>query len=258
MLTFHCSSCKKKIVTEDELAGQQGECPFCKKVVVAPAKKKAAGPEIPPGQVDFPRCPKCGARRQEMKRTCGFCGADFDAPVPQQPPKTRRVPASVMAKELAPGPDRRKVVLLGLVLALGVVIAGVVFFFSGGDASAPDLAPDEACRRHLILLDFARQEYEASHHAHPASLGSQFWLDVVAERGGPARLKCPGNPGKGRVSDYRGPGKPYKDLPSDGILAATYPGDHPGGLNLLLKNGTVLLAAPDSDLHKRALAETKE
>jgi hypothetical protein len=258
MLTFHCSSCKKKIVTEDELAGQQGECPFCKKVVVAPAKKMAGGPELAPGQVDFPRCPKCGARRQEMKRTCGFCGADFDAPVPQQPPKTRRVPASVMAKELGSGPDRRKVVLLGLVLTLGVVIVGVVYFFSGSDSAIPDLPPDEACQRHMLLLDAALQEYVAAHHGPPTALGSQFWVEVVAERGGSSRLRCPGKPGKGRVSDYRGPAKPYKDLPNDGILAATYAGDHSDGIHVLLKNGTVLAAAPDTDLHKRALAETKK
>jgi hypothetical protein len=257
MLTFNCSSCKKQIVTQDDLAGKQGECPFCKKVVVAPAKKVEAPPEIPPGQLDFPRCPKCGARRQEMKRSCGFCGADLGAPAIQTP-KTRRVQATASPRESALGPDRRRFVLLCLVLLLGVVIAGVAFFFNGGNSAAPDFPPDEACRRNMILLDFAVQEYVAAHQAQPAALGSQFWLTVVAERGGPARLKCPSNPRKGRVSDYRGPVKPYQELQNDGILAATYPGDHPGGLNVLLKNGTVLVAPPDSDLHKRALAETKE
>jgi len=61
MLTFKCESCKKKITTDDSLAGQQGECPFCKAVVTAPGTP-------PDNSLEAPRCLKCGARRPEMNR----------------------------------------------------------------------------------------------------------------------------------------------------------------------------------------------
>lgn len=260
MLTFACPSCKKKITTDDSLAGQQGDCPFCKAIITAPGKKPEDG-------LDAARCSKCGARRQEMKKSCGFCGNPFDGPSPTStpatatggPPKTRRAQVPVETSVSISETDRRKLILGGLVVALIAVGAGV-FYFTGGDEgpNLSNMSPEEACGRNMILMHFAMQEYMAAKAGPPPGTGSQFWTTILQRDGRTGMLKCPAGSGKTRPSHYRGPGKAFKDLPNDGIIATTFADDHAPGLNILLKDGNYVFAPTGSDLFKKALADTLE
>lgn len=268
MITFACPSCKKKIQITDDLAGMQGDCPFCKKIITAPGKK----PDEAGGPVDVARCLKCGARRQEMKKSCGFCGNPFDGPSPTSTPATsgataaspkitRRIKIETEASSGSSddvGSAKRKLILLGLLGVLGAVAVGMYFFSgdSGPDNSA--LLPDDLCRRNLIGMHFAMQEYQTAKGEIPASTGSQFWVQILSRDGRTGMLKCPAGSGKPRPSHYRGPAKTFKELGDTGILATTFPDDHAGGINILLKNGTVLFAPADSETFKKAMAESKE
>src|SRR6185503_7913548 len=115
---FACPSCRKKLSIDDSLAGQQGDCPFCKAIITAPGKKPEDG-------LDAARCAKCGARRQEMKKSCGFCGNPFDGPSPSSTPatastapKTRRMQMPVESAVSISDTDRRKLILGGLIVVL--------------------------------------------------------------------------------------------------------------------------------------------
>lgn len=256
MIKFTCSFCRKEIVGEDSWSGQQGECPFCRKLITAPGKKQdAAQPVVTDGGIqDVPRCPKCGARRQEMKQSCGFCGAALDRIEEQT--KTRRVDAKTRRKEAVQGGglDKRKVVLLGALLAAGLIV--VVLIFAGGGDPASKLSPVEQCQSRLTQLSWTLQDCLLVKDGVPPDRGSQFWIAIT--KAAPGRLRCPAGSAQSRVSDYRGPSKSFDELAPDGVLAACQSGSHPEGTPVLLKSFEVHLAPAGSDLHKRAMAETQD
>lgn len=237
MLTFKCSACKKKIVTEDGLAGQQGECPFCKKVVTAPgtARDDKAG-----ANRDAPRCPKCGARRKDSAPTCAFCGASIGAP------KTRR-----MEMPQIEGVDKKKVLMLGGLVAAAVVVAYIMF--SGGE-EAPKIPPDDQCRRQMLFL---MDNASVMPGGMPLTVGSQFWIDVATKQNAQVLIKCPTG-GKGRRSDYRGPAKPIAECKEGDVVLVCHAGNHPGGVNVMYRSGALAWATEGSDVYKTALADSKE
>lgn len=255
MIRFTCSFCRKEIVGEDNWSGQQGECPFCGKLITAPGKKQdAAQPVVTDGGIqDVPRCPKCGARRSEMKQTCGFCGAALE-PIVQQP-QTRRTEARPRPKAAESGGlDKRKVLILGGLLAAGLVV--VVLIFAGGSDPAPKLSPVEQCQSRLTQLSWALQDRLLVKDGVPPDRGSPFWIAIT--KAAPGSLRCPAGSAQSRASDYRGPSKSFAELAPDGILAACQSGSHPDGIPVLLKSFEVQLAPAGSDLHKRAMAETQD
>jgi hypothetical protein len=237
MLTFKCSACRKKIVTDDHLCGQQGECPYCRKVITAPGTPRDEGGGAHRGD---PRCPKCGARRKDASSTCAFCGAQMG------PPKTRRMEVPV-----SEGVDRRKVMLLGGLVAAALIVAYFAFGSSGN--SVPKLSDDEQCRRQMMsMLD---NMWVAG--VPPQVQGSQFWIDVANKQNVQGLIKCP-SAGKGRRCDYRGPGKPMAELHDPDVVMVCMVGNHPGGVNVLTRNGVVSWAPDNSDLFKKALNDSKE
>jgi hypothetical protein len=239
MLTFKCSACKKKIVTDDHLCGQQGECPYCRKVVLAPGtpRDEGAAPK------DGPRCPKCGARRKDASTTCAFCGATIG------PPKTRRMEIPVQASQ---GLDKRKVMMLGGIVAVGLLV--VLVMNLGGD-DAPETAPDELCRRQMLAM--LTNAWMAPGGV-PQSTGSQFWFDVAQRHNNLAAAKCPAEAVKGRKCDYRGPSKLFTELGENEIVMTCMDKNHPGGTNVMYKSGSTNFYAQGTDDYKKAFDNTKE
>src|SRR6185295_12382313 len=129
--------------------------------------------------------------------------------------------------------DRRKLMLLGLVvIAGGLVVGGFMLF--GGDAP-PTFPPEEQCRRMMLAMN---DQLWTIPGGPPKTTGSQFWFDVLSKPPHNAMLKCPGGKGKGRV-DFRGPVKQFSDLKEHDVLAVDLVGNHPGGVNALMRNGQV-------------------
>lgn len=240
MLTFKCPACRKEIVGDDRIAGQEGECPFCGKVVTAPARSKADGDGG--ARRDAPRCPKCGARRKGSESKCGFCGAALEGS-----PKTRVAP-----KGEPEGLDRRKVLLLGGIVVAGLIVVGVMTM---GGEEAPAFPPDDLCRRQMMAM---LTNAWTCPGGTPQSSGTQFWVDVAQRCNVPGALKCPAEVVQGRRCDYRGPAKPFAELTENEIVMTCMKGNHPGGVNILFKSGAVEWAAEGTPLATRAISETKE
>jgi len=251
MLTFTCSSCNAELTIDDHLAGHRVDCTFCKMVIRAPGELKDVSNAI---LLDIPRCPKCSARRDETKESCGFCGHTFsDRPLWTRFPRTRK--NTVLYN---PAAARRRIVLGGL-LAVVIVVAALLRFFKVDEVPDPSrLPPVERCLRHMILLHFAMEEYAAAKSGPPHGVGSEFWSTILQRDGRTGMLQCPAGCGRKRPSHFRGPAKPIHELQITGVLATTYPDDHEGGINVLLKNGTVLFVPATNEYYRKALAESRE
>jgi len=240
MITFSCSSCAKRIQADDYMAGGQGECPYCLKIVTSPGKASDGA-----AARDAQRCAKCGGRRHGTESKCGFCGAAFQGIT--STPKTRR-----SQLEMPEAPDKRKVLIMVGLLVAALCIGGYMFF-SGGD-EAPKITDDDACRRRMLIeLHGALGDQEHSPAGLPPSVGKDFWSSVGTKSGKPNIATCPSS-----HRTFRGPAKTWKELPADCIIAADADGNHPGGVNVLTRRGEPLWAPAGSDLYKRAMAETKE
>jgi DNA-directed RNA polymerase subunit RPC12/RpoP len=265
MISFPCSSCAKTIETDDFMGGRQHECPHCGKKIYIPNKvittePRAAGapsevpipaPEVPPIEAiqDVPRCGRCGAIRRGEESKCSFCGAKFEAAAPA--PELRR-------EEAAPGERRRGLLLAGLFVGALACAGGALAFFMGGESvSAPT---DELCRGNLRSLYDALRRYEQRPEGLPKSVGKEFWIEIAGKESVPTAVECPAvdRKGAGRTSDFRGPARPWAQLPPGAVVAADLPDNHRDGMNVLLKNGEIEFAPVGSPLHQRALEETRD
>src|SRR6185503_12362893 len=99
----------------------------------------------------------------------------------------------------------------------------------------------------------------------PADTGPAFWLALtktvppLIDATELEVLVCPGTGYKPRegFTSYRGPKVDVRNVAADGPVGACEPGSHPyGRINVLLKTGEILVAAPDDKLYKRAQENT--
>jgi len=240
--TFACPSCARAVPAGDLPAGALTKCPACKQDVHVPlyASARAAG------QL---RCPKCTRKVEEGDRTCGFC----QSPLPG--PNTRRVMAE--AAHLAEARARKR---RPLWIALCVLWAAAALGWTGWwflNLPPTVASPHEACRQNLRSLHSLLALSAGDGKGLPKETGAKFWSAIVKTDAGSALAGCPSWIQLG-TGGYRGPSRPFVELPPEGILACDPVGPHPDGLNLLLKNGEVRFAPRGSPDYDRALRETRE
>jgi hypothetical protein len=236
--TFSCSHCGTAIPMEGLRSGSLTKCPSCAKDSFVPLQF------VPRGDSHL-RCPKCTARFDESESVCRHCKSKLPGP------NTRRR----KAEEVYLGWVRRwKKILLTWAAALVAVAAWLLW-------PQPQVQPaDEVCGSNLRFLYSVFEAGTKSPSGVPSSTGSRFWTDLMTTAMGPVAPACNAaiRSGRGGTSGYRGPLKPVRDLPGTAPIACDFSGLHPGGVAVLLKNGTIYIAPAGTREHDQALEQTKE
>ena len=237
--TFPCAKCGTAIPSDGLRSGSMTKCPGCKGDSFVPLLNM-------PRETGKLRCPKCTARVEEGDATCKFCQIKLPGPVTR-----RRVAEELFGRRLS---QWKRFVLVWVTLLAGLL----TWWLWPGPEIMP---PEQACSSNLGFLYSIYSQAAKPGRPLPSTLGSQFWQDLLfREMGGGAFPACPAavRAGKGGVLGYRGPGLPIQKLPGTGIIACDFRDVHPGGLTILLKNGSILRALPGSQEYDRALSETRE
>jgi hypothetical protein len=125
-------------------------------------------------------------------------------------------------------------------------------------------ARQRSCENNLRQLHQLLASYSRQHGDLPKSTGKSFWLSLrqgdpplIDEVDAPV-LVCPSlqaNPNHGPVT-YRGPAKNANMLGGSDILGCCKVGDHPGGVIVLRKNGTIVIVKPTSA--EQVIAQTAD
>jgi hypothetical protein len=234
--------CGRSVPVGNLAAGALTKCPACQKDVHVPvfASARAVG-EL--------RCPKCTKKVEETDRVCAFC----QTPLPG--PNTRRMMAEASALAAARAKKLRPLWIALLSLWTAGVLAFLVWWLL--DRAPAVASPVDACRGQLAGLQAFLQIAVDSKQPLPASTGSKFWSDLVQADAGGFLASCPTS-ASSASSRYRGPARPYASLPPEGIVACDPPSAHRQGVNVLLKNGSVVFFPSGSPDHERAFRETAE
>lgn len=202
-------------------------------------------------------CPSCGREPGSAgpAAACPACGEGVNRPRLAVPEVNRpRIAGSVPRTSSAPA-----WILAGVagILVLGLLYG--VYMFVGQRGFAGE-AYKEVCRENLKELFEGVGNYESEVGQIPERTGSGFWIEIARHAESPELLMCPA----AMFGDfeenvpYRGPAVPWSQVARDGIVACDRARSHKDGLTVLLKDGRILFAPNGSDLHRRALHETRE
>lgn len=240
--TFACPMCGRSVPVGNLAAGALTKCPACQKDVHVPvfASARAVG-EL--------RCPKCTKKVEETDRVCAFC----QAPLPG--PNTRRMMAEATALATARARKLRPLWIALLSLWTAGALAFLVWWLL--DRAPAVVSPVDACRSQLEGLRAFLQVAVDAKQALPSSTGSKFWNELFQADAGASLAGCPTSTSSS-APRYRGPARPYASLPPEAIVACDPPGAHRQGVNVLLKDGSVVFFPAGSPDHERAFRETAE
>lgn len=188
------------------------------------------------------RCPRCQARLSPETVSCGFCGLILGPEVAGRPQVTGR--------------GGSKVALLG---GIAWIVTATGFSVWHLSETCPAPSDEEECAENLRDHFEAILRLQRAGEAIPRATGRAFW-DLVRERehvGTPPGCSAARRHGGG-TSTYRGPARPFEELPDTGVLACDREGIHPTDARILFKNGTVISVPRGSPEYARALRETAD
>lgn len=155
--------------------------------------------------------------------------------------------------------DRSRVKTVAIALWISAAVAFLIWTQAGVDAT--EIPVQDQCQGNVQSLYEALRRFDAGGlEAVPRSLGSSFWKAIAERESTMPALECPcaKRSGSKRSVHYRGPVKPWSELPETAVILADVPDNHPDGMWILQKNGEIRFAPVTTPAYQRALAETRE